>query len=490
VGQPCDVRATARAFISEAFEALAREHVIPTPVFHPYVAVGRDYYGDTIRVLDQYQAFEQALEAVYPGRFAEPRGRPHPEFATTHVFGFLEACIARCGLAADFDPQGEPVEESIEELLHVLAIDTYEMVCVRHVSHLTSATRNEIQLGDITVVPEPADWGGLTDRVQHEIIGAAQAWNRDDPRPYGPPHSLLIARETTADPDVEGVKQRLSARISRFLLLARLLTAGTAYTNYEIVGSTTRVARMRPQMSEFQGGLFGSMPIRRTAKLSEANASAFAKLGAALDAADVKREGMVATSFDVALSRLNRSYRSDSQYEHVVDLATALEAALIGSDKTKDEITLRLRTRAAALLATPADPAEAVFEDVGRLYDLRSKLVHGGQIKEAELAKFTKRISTMPADGVVHGSWVALGYTVDRMRDLVRRSILARVGLASQPGALWSLASDAGVDAALTDDAQRRTWREHWRQRLAELDAGSAVDPPRPAVDFLSQEDV
>ncbi len=489
MGPPHDVRATARTFISDAFDALAREHVVPTPVFHPYVAVGRDYYGDTIRNLDGYQAFEEALEHAYPDRFGEPRARPHAEFASTYVFSFLEACIARCGLAANFDPTGEPVEESIDELLQVLASDTYEMVCVRHVSHLTSSTESEIQLGDITVVPEPADWGGLTDRVQHEIVGAAQAWNRDDPRPYGPPHSLLIAREVTADPDIEAVTYRLSARISRFLLLTRLLTAGTTYTNYELVGLTTRVARMRPQMKESQGGLFGGMPIRRTAKLSEANASAFAKLGVALDDADVRREGMVATSFDVALSRLNRSYRSGSQDEHVVDLATALEAALIGSDKTKDEITLRLRTRAAALLATPEDPAEAVFDDVGRLYDLRSKLVHGGQIKEAELAKLTKRISTMPSAAVVHGSWVALGYAVDRMRDLVRRAILARVSLANQPGALWSLASDTRVDAALTDDAQRRTWREHWRQRLAELDAGFAADPPRPAVDFLSQED-
>jgi hypothetical protein len=46
-----DLRELARSFISGAFAALRKEHVIPTPVFHPYVAVGRDYFGDTIRAV-------------------------------------------------------------------------------------------------------------------------------------------------------------------------------------------------------------------------------------------------------------------------------------------------------------------------------------------------------------------------------------------------------------------------------------------------------
>jgi hypothetical protein len=44
-----DIRETARAFVAGAFDALRKEFVIPTPVFHPYVQVGRDYFGDTIR---------------------------------------------------------------------------------------------------------------------------------------------------------------------------------------------------------------------------------------------------------------------------------------------------------------------------------------------------------------------------------------------------------------------------------------------------------
>jgi hypothetical protein len=482
------VRASARAFIADAFDALAGEHVIPTPVFHPYIAVGRDYFGDTIRALPHYQALEAELEQAYPNRLAEPLKRRHGEFASTYMFSLLEACVARCGLCGNFDPHGAAIEESLDEMLYVLGADTYEMVCIRHVAHLTTTGGEEIRIGDITVVPEPEHWGALTDRVQDEIAGAAQAWNRDDPRPFAPPHSLLIAREVTDDPDIEAVMGRLSGRLDRFLMLARLLTAGTTRTNYELIGPATRVARLKPQLTVSRGGLLDT-PIRRTVRLAGDQVPAFAMLGSAIDVADIKREGMVAISFDVALGRFNRSHSSDSQYEHLVDLATALEAALIGPGDPTEGLTLRLRTRAAALLATANDPATALFDDVGQLYSLRSKLVHGGPIKERDLHKTIRRISTIPTDGAGGGPWVTLGHAVDRMRDLVRRAILARLCLSAEPDPLWPLDRDAHVDSALADDAQRAKWRERWHERLAALGAQSAAERPRAAVDFLSQDD-
>lgn len=72
----------------------------------------------------------------------------------------------------------------------------------------------------------------------------------------------------------------------------------------------------------------------------------------------------------------------------LVDLATALEAALLGAERETEGLTLRLRSRTSALLATDDDPARGLFDDVGLLYGLRSKLVHGGQIKrKGALAK-------------------------------------------------------------------------------------------------------
>src|SRR3954452_10190486 len=138
-----DIRETARAFVGGAFDALRKEFVIPTPIFHPYVRVGRDYFGDTIRAVRAYHELEKQLDDLYPRRFAEPLKRRHAEFASTYIFSFLEACIARCGRlgrydAEDhFDPNNEAVRESIDELIAVLDSPSYEVVCCRFVSHLS-----------------------------------------------------------------------------------------------------------------------------------------------------------------------------------------------------------------------------------------------------------------------------------------------------------------------------------------------------------------
>jgi hypothetical protein len=67
-----DISDTARAFIAGAFDALRDEFVLPTPVFHPYVHVGRDYSGAIIREVQAHHELEQQLEALYPERFAQP----------------------------------------------------------------------------------------------------------------------------------------------------------------------------------------------------------------------------------------------------------------------------------------------------------------------------------------------------------------------------------------------------------------------------------
>ena len=198
---------------------------------------------------------------------------------------------------------------------------------------------------------------------------------------------------------------------------------------------------------------------------------------------------MVATSFDVASSKFNLSHSSDSPYEHLVDLATALEAVLIGAERDTEGLTLRLRTRVATLLATEDDPAKSLFDDVGQLYGLRSKIVHGGQIKQKDLRRLIGRISTVPKGAAEDRFGVALGYAVDRMRDLVRRAILARLCLAAEPDPLWPFDGETAIDAILADDMRRTAWRERWHARLAALGVEYAADRPGSAVDFLSQQD-
>jgi hypothetical protein len=365
-----DLRAASRAFIAAAFEVLSVEHVIPTPASHSYIAVGQDYFGGSIMGLPEYRTLEVLLNDAYPERFAEPLKRQHSEFASTYIFDFLEASVARCSHDGRFDAETPAVDGCIDELLSVLSTSSYEVVCCRHVSHLTTINGDEVRIGDVTVIPEQSNSGvhhDLPQRIADEIPGAAGLLNRERPYAYAPPHSLVITREVTSDPNPYEVDKRLSRRLERFLLLVRLLTAGTVQSSYQVSGTTTLISRMEPQLGTFRRGWF-DLRVRRTVRLRDDEAAAFVALGEMIDAADVKREGMSATSFDVALGKYNESHYTDSPYEHLVDLATALEAALIGAEKETDAVTLRLRTRVAALLAGPDDPARALFADVGSLY--------------------------------------------------------------------------------------------------------------------------
>jgi hypothetical protein len=479
------VKETARAFVTEAFAALHDEHVLPTPEFNPYLEVGRDYYGDSIRG-PAYEAFEAALETAFAERFAEPHKRQHAEFASTYIFRFLEACVARCGRANGvFDATTSAVDESINELIAVLEEQNYTATCCRVVAHLTTADGSYLQIGELQVVPEEDKRHDLTRKIASKIPGAVSAFNRHWPTPYDPPHCMIVACSTSSDADVYGVCRRLSGQIERLLLLVRLLTAGTVQSYYEVSGLSTLVSRMTPLYGTFRKGMLDSL-VRRTVRLSQADALALSALGDLLDAVDVKREGMVATSFDVALGKFNGSHVPESAFEHLVDLATALEAIMSGGESDNEALTLRLKTRAAALLSSSRDSAKAIFEDVGVLYGLRSKLVHGGQIKEAELRRIVSRVSTVPAEAPFG---VALAHAVDRIRDLVRRSILVRICLACDSDPPWPFSDTPPVDSLLVEPETRRLWQERARERMAAIGATSALDRPRLAADFLSPND-
>lgn len=479
------LRRAARAFIQDAFAVLKEDRVLPTPVFHPYVKVGRDYFGPDIMACATYKELESLLDQTYPERFADPRARRNPEFATTYIFSFLEACIARCASAGVFEPEREPVEDSINELLSVLNASQYEVVCCRVVAHLTTSSGSSVSVGDFEVFPESDERDALLHKIAGEIPGAFAAFNREEPRPYDPPHCLISTRAQSDESDPYDVWRRLSGSVERFLLLVRLLTAGTVQSYYEVTGTSTLISRMSPIMGTFSKGMLDSL-VRRTVRITGGEGPAVAKLGELLKTVDVEREGMVATSFDVALDKFNRSHLPNSNFENLVDLATAFEAIMSGGESDNEALTLRLRSRAATLLATNRDLARSIFDDIGLLYALRSKLVHGGHIKEKELRKIVGRISTVPSEAAFG---VAVAHAVDRMRDLVRRAILARVFLASDPDPVWPFSNTAPVDALLSEDSTRAAWRRLFQEKVSALGMASVGDRPRAAVDFLSRED-
>jgi len=472
-----------RSFIGAAFPALEERHVIPTPPYHPYVQVGRDYFGEDVSG-PELEELEAMLQVMYPERFADPLTREHAEFPHFYTFSFLEGAIRRCAGAGDdrYEPDTPAVQESVDEIIRVLDSPEYTMTCCRAMSHLTTKGIEPVAIGDITIYPESST-RDLLERTRDFIPTAGSAFNRERPFFYDPPHSLIVTGTQTTEPDPYGVAATLAGRIDRFLLIARLLYAGTHESAWQVAGASTLISRLHPLYRTFQKSNMPNLLMQRVVEFAPDHARAITALSDFVDAAVVKRDKMVATSFDIALHNYTRSHQQGDYYDRIIDLATALEAILTGSDDETEGVGLRLRTRAAALLWTESDPGRAIFDDVKHLYNLRSRLVHGARIAEKDLLKWLKAVSTVP-DNAMYG--VAFSFATDRLRDLVRRSFLARLCLASGNDPLWKFEMSAPVDAALSDETERARWRQSWRDSLASLGVAEAADPAIRAMDPLA----
>jgi len=479
------LRSLAQAFIGAAFPALAKVRVVPPPVYHRYLQVGRDYYGDDVAVPEGDELIA-ALENAYPDRFSEPlKRREGAEFANSYVHSLLEAAVIRCAIANQtFEADTPAVTEAVEELFAVLDAEDYIVHCCRAVSHITTKDMRAARIGDVTIYPE-TETGKLVHIVKDLIPASPGAYNRDDPRPHDPPHSLIVASATASKEDPFTVADRLSGAIGRFMLLARLLYAGTHQSQWQITGQATLVSRAHPQYQLLPGAGTFSLRMRRNVVLSDDQAPAFAALGNLLEAADVKRKGMASTSFDLARYEYNRSFEPGHPEEHLVALATALEAILTGSESNTEAVLYRLRNRAATILATNDDTGSVIFRDVGKIYDLRSRLVHGGGMKEKDLRKMLESVSTVKKDAMFGFAWA---FAVDRLRDLVRRAFLARLCLAEGSAPIWPFDGETSVDERLADHTQRELWRRSWRDRLVELGVGEAAEAAPAAIDPLDDQ--
>jgi hypothetical protein len=474
------LRDAGRAFLAAAWPRLRNEQVVPLPAFHPYIEVGRDYFGDSIMHLAEYRVLKELIEKAHP-RFHVDRPLGDRKFPDGYIFSFLETFVTRLTRTRqEFSPDGAAAEDALRDLVHAIRADTFEVACCRVVSNMTTTDGRPVDFTGVRVEPVVSDAAGHSGELYRiigaVIPGAASAYGRVDPGGFAPPESVVIARDIGPKPF--DLRDPLSSRIERFLLLMRLLKPGTSESMFEVQGETHAVREFKPIIVRFRGAGPGfASPTQLAARIITIESDDVGRvdgLGRLLDAAEQARPEMMFTSFGMAVHKFLLSYHAHVWFEQIVDLATAFEAVLSGT--AKEDVTLRLRTRAATLLSTDRDPADKIFKDVGVIYGLRSKLVHGGAMKRKELLKEVRKISTVP-DDVLDGEAVAHG--VERLRDLVRRSLLARVCLAAGATPLWELDRDDGVDAVMVDDVLRTRWRAAWRDTLTSIDAITAADRPR-----------
>ncbi|MDA8182876.1 MAG: HEPN domain-containing protein [Actinomycetota bacterium] len=478
------LREVAHEFLASAFTGLREAGVIPTSRYELdwYLQVGRDYDSGDVSG-PETDALGATLEMLYPDRFARPLERKDPEFPNAYIYDLLQGAVARCSRSDDYDPDGAEAVASVDELISALESDRRIVYACRAMSNLTTVNEAPVEVGEVTVHPEMERFGGLVRFAVSLVPGGPGAFNREDPRPYDPPHALLVTssevdRGTSSWPAVSAA----FGKIEHFLFLSRLLKTGTPQSMWELGGGSTLVSGVSPRYRIFDGAGSPKITMTRTVAIRPEDAPAFETLGRLLDEAVVEREGMVSTSFDLSADLFHRSFEPGTWAERITDLATALEAALIGGDADHHNINQKLQDRSSQLLATQGDPASKIKSDVRTLYGLRSSLVHGSSISEEDLRRILETVSTVPA-GEMFG--VILDFAVDRLRDIVRRAFLARLCLSRPPAPLWPLNGGIDVSAALADTATARRWREHWQSLLDSVGAGEAAQQAPPAVDPL-----
>jgi hypothetical protein len=472
-----DIRVAAQELLAASFEVLAEQDVIPRPRWDAYMRVGRDYWGPDFMGLPAFRKFEQVLSSNYPYRFDE-RIRPYDEyqeFPNSFAFHLIEAAVARLtSRGEDFNVSSLTVEMCIDELIQSLAEEDFEVACVWVVTHMTTTDGQPVSVGDITITPEQSRLD-LERRIAEVIPSARALLGSETPFVHDPPLSVIEALSSGPHPCNE--LSSLRSKLDTFLLLVRLVFASTAQAAYEVAGSTSLQRSVTAYSTSFRGA---RSLIRRTVRIGAEYGDVLSAVKSLLDSVWTDQPDMAVTSLSMAFRKFSASFLNEPWFEQIVDLSTALEAVLSGTDK--EDISLRLRTRAAALLATPNDPPRSIFEDVGLLYGMRSTLVHGGNLAMAKVKKDISKLSTVKEE---LREAIRVAQAVDRLQDLVRRAILARICLAGGDQPLWPLGGSTNVDAALADDTERARWRSSWTQQLQEVGVSGAGDRARPAVDFL-----
>lgn len=101
----------------------------------------------------------------------------------------------------------------------------------------------------------------------------------------------------------------------------------------------------------------------------------------------------------IARLRFDFSYNIGMLYQ-LIDLMIAFEALYIGDDK---ELGYKMATRSSFLLGETPDQRNRIFGLLKKAYDLRGKLVHGGELPDQiEISKGT-RLSSLEFAGEIRG---------------------------------------------------------------------------------------
>lgn len=473
-GSPLGLRGAFEAFLIDAEASLTREHVLPRPRYAPWIKVGADYFGPDLARLPTFKRLESAIEAT-DDRFTEGAALGDRDFASRYAFSALEYYVAR-------RTRGDvaAVESAYEALREGLSVPC-TMASAWAVTDITTSAADSLRIAGVQVHRLPEVGAGARAEIAEllrEVFGErADGLDQDRlPHPFSDAALLVATHHTSKTFEADAVPAS-SMRIRDVVLAVRLLHAATVHNVYEIRGGTASVGHGEPTIYEFEGAGQGMMSAglegRRAVRLTHNDEAGISTVIALLHA----QLGTDAepSSLHTAVSRYQMSHNKHVWSDKIIDLSIALEASLAGDRNT--EITLRLQSRAAALLATAQDPETALFDDVRHFYALRSRMVHGSAPNAKAMEKLLRKISRIPQGEHFNRFW--LDAVTDRLRDIVRRAILARLVITAQAPELWPR-DDAGLDRTILTTEGKNALRSAWRMPLLDLGQTAAIEAAPP----------
>ena len=452
------IRKLASDLICNSTQVLESRHVIPRPIDRPWIDLSRYYATRGIR---GNTALSEGLQEAIPERFAwRHPGEPvdHPSVYGNAV---IEGAVAAATLAAEpYRPSSPSVAKVIDEFILRLqeapATTSLQVATDIQVSEGNSdggsfdQEGTSLYIGDVEII----NVGVNAERyIETELASAGYEVDREYVVSTPGPIAVLVARVCEIASYPERVREaRLLIRDA--ITTIRLATNATACPLVTIDGEPGFVRWIHPHIQPH-----GSPSVRfsnRAAVIKRGEVSGLESLRAMVRTW-LGDDPSASNPLMLAIARLNRSLEGPSATEPqmAVDLAIGLEAALAGARSSS--VSLRLRIRAADLLATSDDPGDVIYRDIQALYDLRSGIVHGRTINHQDISKIINRVSCA-AQGSYPREKMAI--VLDRWRDLLRRAILARAALATAGGP-WDLGSGIDIERILRVGTARRAWIQH-----------------------------
>lgn len=469
----------AAQLLDDAFTRLTEERVLPRSRYEPWIHVGSEFEGWLVHGLSSCARLEAELQTAFPERFGKGEVGSR-DFASLYPFALITSAVARLTRADQpYEGRQSAAREVIQAFLRYVSLGAEPVVMLYVVAGVRTADGRPLKTRELTVEP-CNDIGDPQTRGLIEKIIPGAGYALDDATLFrvGLPTAFLVVstKEQFLASDHFGearsramsiVTQRLDGLISGL----RLTTNGTVEVLAHAVGQPgpfqafpTRVGDVR-----FRDPL---ADVRRVITLDAGLVARLERLDRVWRRAVSPIKGTVPT-LAIAIQRFNRAFGEEHWQERLTDLAVALEAAL-GQENDPAELSLRLRNRAAALLADEDDDAGQIFDDLGVMYDLRSRVLHGSSQDPKKLLARIQRVRAAAID-TMPGTKVE--FFIDRCRDLVRRAILARLLLAQGDAPEWPIGGAEDLDRRLTDDRTRQHLRRAWRAGLRRLGLSSAAGP-------------